>query len=143
MRDLVIFAKALADETRVRILRALAGEELCVCELCDALETTQSTLSTHLQVLREAGLVQARRQGKWVYYAITEEKKRLADTLFGYFRDDLDADRFLKSDDRRLRKRLAEREDGACCRGFQTMCCTPLKPRPGRRQNRPSGIYES
>ena len=57
MDELVLTAKALADATRVRILAALRGGELCVCELGDALGVTQSTLSTHLQVIREAGLV--------------------------------------------------------------------------------------
>src|SRR5436305_228160 len=77
MRELVLIGKALADATRVRILAALRGRELCVCELCDALEVSQSTLSTHLQVIRDAGLVQTRKQGKWTYYAPAPERDRL------------------------------------------------------------------
>ena len=100
------------------MLRALLDEELCVCELCDALEVTQSTLSTHLQVIREAGLVTTRKEGKWIYYAIDPEKKAIVTALFRAFEDDLGDDPVIRADARRLRKRLTEREDGACCRGF-------------------------
>jgi ArsR family transcriptional regulator len=118
MNDLVLAAKALADPTRVRVLAALHEGKLCVCELSDALEVTQSTLSTHLQVIREADLVQTRKEGKWVYYALKPEAKRLLKGVFGFFADGLEADKLLRRDANRLLKRLAEREDGACCRGF-------------------------
>lgn len=85
MKELVLTAKAFADPSRVRILRALRERELCVCELCDALAATQSTLSTHLQVIRGAGLVSARKQGKWMYYAIAPDAKRLVDSWFRFF----------------------------------------------------------
>ena len=75
MDDLVKTAKSLADSTRVRIVAALLERELCVCELCDSLGVTQSTLSTHLQVIRDAGLVSARKEGKWMYYAIQPDAR--------------------------------------------------------------------
>jgi len=118
MNELVLAAKALADPTRVRVLAALRGGELCVCELSDALGITQSTLSTHLQVIREAGLVQTRREGKWVYYALKPEAKRLLKDVFGFFATELADAPQLRRDEARLKKRLAEREDGACCRGL-------------------------
>ena len=118
MNALVLTAKALADPTRVRILAALRGGELCVCELSDALDVAQSTLSTHLQVIRDSGLVRTRRDGKWVYYALEPAAKRLLRSVFGYFNGDVDHDPLLRRDESRLRKRLAEREDGSCCRGF-------------------------
>ena len=62
--ELVAIAKALADSTRVRIVAALRHEELCVYELVDALETTQSTLSSHLQVCRQANLVTTRKDSR-------------------------------------------------------------------------------
>ncbi len=64
MNQLVLLAKALTDPSRVRVLALLREQELCVCELCDVLGLTQSTLSTHLQVIRKAGLVSARKEGK-------------------------------------------------------------------------------
>ena len=61
---------ALSDETRVAILELLRDGERCVCDLQGALEAAQSRLSFHLRVLREAGLVTDRREGRWAYYTI-------------------------------------------------------------------------
>ena len=118
MTDLVLAAKALADPTRVRILAALRPGELCVCELSDALQVTQSTLSTHLQVIRDASLVRTRREGKWVYYALRPDKKQFVKQLFGFFESELKSDAQIRADAQRLAERLSQREDGACCRGF-------------------------
>jgi ArsR family transcriptional regulator len=122
MKPLVSFGKAFADPNRVRVLAALREGELCVCELADALELTQSTLSTHLQVLREGGLVQSRRQGKWIYYAMAPGFGKVAEGLFRFFEKDLEEDGQIKADGKRLARRLAEREDGQCCRGFSKSC---------------------
>ena len=62
--------KALADEKRLRILEHLAAGERCVCELTDELESGQSLLSFHLKALKDAGLVNDRRAGRWVHYSI-------------------------------------------------------------------------
>ncbi|MBT1443974.1 metalloregulator ArsR/SmtB family transcription factor [Shewanella sp. JM162201] len=67
--DVVGFFKALADDTRLRILMLIIGEtELCVCELTEALGLSQPKISRHLRLLKDAGLLQDRRQGQWVYY---------------------------------------------------------------------------
>ncbi len=63
-------AHALSDQTRLGILAQLRGGERCVCELTADLEAAQSRLSFHLRVLREAGLVTDRREGRWSFYAI-------------------------------------------------------------------------
>lgn len=62
--------RALADATRLRVLLALAGREVCVCELVEELEVPQPLLSFHLRTLRDAGLVRAERRGRWNYYAL-------------------------------------------------------------------------
>src|ERR687885_521774 len=63
--------KALADPTRVAIVNRLAGaEEVCVCDLTAAFELSQPTISHHLRILREAGLVEARRRGAWAHYRL-------------------------------------------------------------------------
>ncbi len=62
---------ALSDETRLGVLEALRGGELCVCELQDAFDAAQSRLSYHLKVLREAGLVTDRKEGRWSYYTLS------------------------------------------------------------------------
>ena len=66
--------KALADETRLRILRLLEVREMCVCEVMVALNLTQPTASHHLGLLEHAGLVKARKEGKWVFYRIADRE---------------------------------------------------------------------
>jgi DNA-binding transcriptional ArsR family regulator len=118
VKELVRIAKAFSDTSRVRILMALRERELCVCELCDALTATQSTLSTHLTVIRNAGLVSARKQGKWMYYTIATDARRLLRNWFETFSDSLRTDAILRQDAQRLARRLELRDNGSCCIGF-------------------------
>ena len=64
---------ALSDQTRLELIEKLKGGEHCVCELTDALQTGQSRLSFHLRVLKEAGLIHDRREGRWMYYSLNRE----------------------------------------------------------------------
>jgi ArsR family transcriptional regulator, arsenate/arsenite/antimonite-responsive transcriptional repressor len=64
---------ALSDETRLSILQRLRFGERCVCDLTGALDAAQSRLSFHLKVLKDAGLVTDRRQGRWMYYTLNSE----------------------------------------------------------------------
>ncbi len=64
--------KALADENRLRILKLLREGELCACELTVALSTCQSTVSHHLSVLKNAGLIKERKEGKWSYFRLSD-----------------------------------------------------------------------
>jgi ArsR family transcriptional regulator len=68
--------RALGDETRLRIIDCLAHGECCVCELMETLALPQSLLSFHLRVLKQAGLVADRRQGRWSYYVLREPALR-------------------------------------------------------------------
>lgn len=68
------FFKALADETRLRILKLLETREMCVCEVMVALELTQPTASHHLGILENAGLISSRKEGRWVFYSLTDPK---------------------------------------------------------------------
>jgi len=115
---LVNTAKALSDPTRVRIICALLDGELCVCELCDALQVTQSTLSTHLQVIRGAGLASARKEGKWMYYDMLPAARSVVEAFFKSF-GALMTDSALSQDRRRLKRRLTIRDNGSCCVGFR------------------------
>lgn len=121
MQEIVAAAKAFADPTRVRILAALRAGELCVCELCDALQVPQSTLSTHLQVIRDSGLVQTRKEGKWIYYALDDHKAALTNPIFNFFSAELLQDKTIAGDQSRLRSRLSCREEGECCVGFKSL----------------------
>lgn len=61
---------ALSDPLRLRVLALLRSQELCVCELCEKLEISQSKLSFHLKTLKEANLVRSRQEGRWIYYSL-------------------------------------------------------------------------
>jgi DNA-binding transcriptional ArsR family regulator len=74
MRELMYITKALADETRVRTLMALRGGELCVCQITELFGMAPSTVSKHLSVLSQAGLVASRKTDRWVYYRLPDEK---------------------------------------------------------------------
>lgn len=61
---------ALSDPLRIQVVNLLRQRELCVCDLCEALEATQSKLSFHLKTLKEAQLVKTRQEGRWIYYSL-------------------------------------------------------------------------
>jgi ArsR family transcriptional regulator len=77
---------ALADEARVEIVARLLDGEKCVCDLSDALETGQSRLSYHLKVLKDAGLVTDRREGRWSYYTLARDAFVEAEQLLASLR---------------------------------------------------------
>ena len=79
MRDLVRAAKALSDETRLRILNLLLERECCVCEVMQVLDISQTRASRNLNLLYDAGLLKLRREGLWAYYSI--DKTDLEDYL--------------------------------------------------------------
>ena len=70
--------KALSDRTRVKIIKMLQGQEMCVCELQAALELAQPSVSKHLKILEEAGLVESRKEGMWVNYRLADN----ADSIY-------------------------------------------------------------
>jgi ArsR family transcriptional regulator len=71
--DCVEFCKALADDTRQRILEMLLEREMCVGDIVDAFDMSQPTISHHLNVLKQFGLVASRKEGKQVFYAINRD----------------------------------------------------------------------
>lgn len=77
---------ALADEARVEIVVRLLDGEKCVCDLTDALDAAQSRLSYHLKVLKDAGLVTDRREGRWSYYTLSREAFLEVESLLGSLR---------------------------------------------------------
>jgi len=62
--------KALSDSNRLKIIKLLTSEELCACKLLEEIQITQPTLSHHMKILSESGLVSVRKEGKWSYYSI-------------------------------------------------------------------------
>ena len=77
-KQITVIFKALCDENRVQILRILQNGELCACHLLEALNLSQPTLSHHMKVLCDSGLVVGRKDGKWMHYSISEEGTEIA-----------------------------------------------------------------
>ena len=72
MRELLAAMKALSDENRLRILVALQGRELCLCQIVELLCLATSTVSKHMSVLQQARLVDARKDGRWTYFRLAD-----------------------------------------------------------------------
>ena len=117
MVELVAIARTLADPTRVRIVAALRNGELCVCELVDALSISQSSLSSHLQICRQTGVVTTRKESRWIYYSLSPRYVQLIERIFSELQT-VRRDEQLLRDARRLKKRLQMREGGRCVVGF-------------------------
>lgn len=104
--DLAQFFAALADPTRLRLLNLMNGREVCVCYFVEILKQSQPKISRHLAYLRKAGLVDARREGKWMHYKIAEPDSVTASILAATL-GSLQSDRAMQADLARLSK--------ACC----------------------------
>ena len=76
MRELLAVMKALADPSRLRIVAALDGRELCLCQIVELLGLATSTVSRHMSLLERARLVDARKQGRWTYFHLAGEQGR-------------------------------------------------------------------
>lgn len=90
--------KALGDENRIRILQILSAGEKCGCRLLEDMNITQPTLSHHMKILCDSGIVNGRKDGKWMYYSVSKEGARAA---AGYLEHLVSADT----------------EEGCCCDG--------------------------
>ena len=74
MYEILEITKALADGNRLRALMALATGELCVCQIIELLGLAPSTVSKHMAILRQARLVEARKEGRWMYYRLADQR---------------------------------------------------------------------
>lgn len=84
-RDDVKMIKALADENRLRILECLHHGEKCACVILEELSITQSTLSHHMKLLCDCGLVDSRKDGRWMHYSISEEGRKCFKNMFSHY----------------------------------------------------------
>lgn len=73
MQKILEILKILSDETRLKIVSLLAENELCVCELMEALRMSQSRISNHLRILRNTRIIEAKREGKWIFYSLARD----------------------------------------------------------------------
>ncbi len=94
--------KALSDETRVRIINILFQGERCVCEIQAVLRMSEPRISRHLRILKEAGLVVSRTEGKWSYYSLRPDEDN--EILFSYLRAKIKENKFFSGDLERVKK---------------------------------------
>jgi ArsR family transcriptional regulator, arsenate/arsenite/antimonite-responsive transcriptional repressor len=100
--DMELLFRALADRTRLRLLNLMGHDEVCVCYFVEVLKTHQPKISRHLAYLRRAGIVGARREGKWMHYRVVEPEDRRAAEVLRNIRDWLADDREMQRDRTRL-----------------------------------------
>lgn len=96
--------KALADANRVRALMALRGRELCVCRIIELLHLAPSTVSKHLTLLRKAGLIEARKEGRWMHYRLPTDKNDPAWKTLEWVFLSLENAPDIKADNKRLKQ---------------------------------------
>jgi len=110
--DLELFFSALADKTRLRLLNLMRDGEVCVCFFAGTLDTNNPKISRHLSYLKRAGLVEGRRDGKWMHYRIRRPENPLAGEVFDATMTLLAADSQMDADRRQ----------------YADFCCSPNAP---------------
>jgi DNA-binding transcriptional ArsR family regulator len=115
VRDATEVARALGDRNRVRILRALRARELCVCQIAELLGLAPSTISKHMTILRQAGLVDFRKNGRWAFYSRTAFAPAPAAAL-AWLDAAVEEDPALREDAVRLRRILEQSPEELCRR---------------------------
>jgi ArsR family transcriptional regulator, arsenate/arsenite/antimonite-responsive transcriptional repressor len=120
MKEFVEQLKSLGDVTRLKIIRLLceAREDLCVCEIMDALEVSHCNISRHLKILNTAGVVEERKEGRWVHFSIANPESTFHKNLLLAI-GNLPAELFA-ADIERLQLRLSLREEGKCVDGLKS-----------------------
>jgi len=116
--------KALADRTRLRLINLMGEDEVCVCFFVEVLKINQPKISRHLAYLKRAGVVAARRDGKWIHYRIVEPPDPHAANIFREVRAWLGSDTAMQIDRARLAK----------------ICCAPKLPMQLQRAPRPASL---
>ena len=122
--DELLFFRALADRTRLRLINLMGDDEVCVCFFVAVLNTNQPKISRHLAYLRRAGVVSARRDGKWMHYRLVQPTDPHAARIFRELRAWLQQDADMQRDRQRLIK----------------VCCAPQPPIQLRGAPRPASL---
>ncbi len=114
MQQRMDMIKALADESRVRILMALRDQELCVCQLVALLELAPSTVSKHISILRQARLVESRKEGRWIFYRLPDTPSPATSQLLAWLDASMGATSRIQEDICRLEKIIAMDREELC-----------------------------
>ena len=122
--DVGLLFRALADRTRLRLLNLMGDDEVCVCFLVEALGMSQPKISRHLAYLRRAGIVAARREGKWMHYRLESPTDPHATAVIDGVRAYLNSNPQMRMDRSRLVK----------------LCCSPKVSAQLKRAPKPAGV---
>jgi ArsR family transcriptional regulator len=125
--DLETFFVALSDRNRLRLINLMGDDEVCVCFFVEILKLPQPRVSRHLAYLRRAGIVAARREGKWMHYRLVPPPNAHAARIFNELREYLAEDREMQQDRARLVK----------------VCCAPSLPVQLQGAPIPSSLIEA
>jgi ArsR family transcriptional regulator len=123
MHDFMNITKALSDQNRVRVLLALKGRELCVCQLIELLGLAPSTVSKHMSILKNARLVESRKEGLWMHYRLPGKPASEIKNIVGWVIGSLEASETVKKDSARLKKILKMDPEDICRRQNGRACC--------------------
>lgn len=122
MREFLAVAQALSDRNRIRALLALADRELCVCQIIELLGLSPSTVSKHMSILKQARLVECRKDGRWVFYRLAaDDAPADAREAIAWARRSLSRDRDILQDSESL-KTILQRMPAEACQP-KTACC--------------------
>jgi ArsR family transcriptional regulator len=118
MNDFIAVTKALSDPHRVRALMALRNGELCVCQILELLALAPSTVSKHMSILKQAGLVDSRKDSRWVYYRLVDNTNREQDVrdILKLSISLLEKDAQTLADDKKMAEITSEGLDTLCKR---------------------------
>jgi DNA-binding transcriptional ArsR family regulator len=117
MKEFLHLTKALADQNRVRLLLALRGGELCACQLTELLQLAPSTVSKHLFLMKHAGLLESRKQGRWIYFQLADNSAPVAvREAIDWVNKSLGRSPVARADGKRLKAILKEDPSDLCKR---------------------------
>ena len=114
MREILNITKALSDENRVRALMMLVGGELCVCQIIEMLGLAPSTVSKHMSILRQAGLVETRKEGRWMYYRLRDGELSVVSEIVSWLEKHLKKEPVILDDLKELRRIQKMSKDELC-----------------------------
>lgn len=104
MNELIKIFKALSDHNRLRIVKMLEEKSMCVCEITEILQLANSTVSKHLSILRNAGLIISEKEGRWINYKLNPNPPHYADALEEMIRTWINDDTIISQDKEKARK---------------------------------------
>ena len=119
MREFTAITKALADENRARVLMLLGRGELCLCQIIEMLGLAPSTVSKHMAVLRQAGLIEVRKKGRWCYYRLAgKDAPKAAREAIRWVQKTLSGEKKILKDAKRL-KAVVRIDTEELCRHYR------------------------